>query len=72
MSPPLAFPALTAVEVSDGDLFALLTEIYGTKFTGMLILHCIDGVPKRAEFPARQVRLSASLPARFDKSPTLG
>ena len=48
---------LTAIDVTEGDLFALLTEIYGTKFTGMVILHCIDGVPKRAEFPSRQVTL---------------
>jgi len=61
--------ALTRVELTEQDFCALLAAIYGQKYTGMLILHCHEGVPKRAEFPALQVTLS---PSPLDKSPRLG
>lgn len=53
--------ALTTIERDDQDLFALLQSIYAEKYTGMVILHCADGVPKGAEFPSKQVRLQSGL-----------
>ena len=65
-------PARIAIEVTESDLFAVLTEIYTQKYTGSYTVHCIDGVPKRVEFPGRQVKLCAAGPVRLDKSPSLG
>lgn len=53
--------ALTTIEREDQDLFALLSSIYAEKYTGMVILHCSDGVPRKAEFPSKQVRLQSGL-----------
>ena len=59
--------AIRSVEVQEQDLFALLSEVYGAKYTGMVILHCFEGQPKRAEFPSKQVKLSSALDKRGSK-----
>jgi len=53
--------ALTTIEREDQDLFALLRSIYAEHYSGMVILHCQNGVPKRAEFPSKQVTLQSGL-----------
>ena len=53
--------ALDAVVVVEEDLFTLLQAIYVRRFSGVILLHCQNGLPKRAEFPGTQVTLA---PAR--------
>ena len=56
MSPRLL--ALADLRRDDTAFADLLVEIFTLQYTGSIVLHCVNGVPKVAEFPARQVRLS--------------
>ena len=49
--------ALAAIEQEDEDFPALLVALSATRYTGALILHCVEGEPKIVEVPGRQVRL---------------
>lgn len=51
--------ALTRSLLGDADLATLLQTIYARRYTGPIILHCYEGVPKKAAFPSIQVTLDA-------------
>ena len=60
--------ALRKVTTTDLDFFTLLAEIYAHGYTGAVLLHCVNGVPKCAEFPSRQVRLTAEPKSVLDNA----
>ena len=53
--------AIRSVEEQDADLFSMLQDIYKEDYSGAVILHCIHGVPRVAEFPSKQIKLHSSL-----------
>lgn len=59
--------ALRTIERDDQDLFALLQSIYAEQYSGMVILHCVHGVPRKAEFPSTQVTLTPRSTSALDK-----
>jgi hypothetical protein len=67
MSPGGVGEALSGVRRSDLDFFTLLAEIYTHNYTGTVVLHVVNGTPKVAEFPSRQIRLTPSVQLPLDK-----
>ena len=38
-------------------LYEFLTALYQDEYTGLIVLHCHQGVPKKVEFPGVQLAL---------------
>jgi hypothetical protein len=55
--------ALDRIQRSEDDFATVLTAIFTRGYTGAVLLHCVNGVPKVVEFPSQQVRLR---PGRLD------
>jgi hypothetical protein len=51
--------ALTRSLLGNADLATLLETIYRRRYTGMIVLHCHNGVPKVAAFPSIQLTLQS-------------
>lgn len=49
--------ALAAVEPVEDDFPTLLLTLHQTRYTGTVLLHVVNGVPKVVELPSRQIRL---------------
>ena len=60
--------ALAAVVHEDAAFAALLEQLYAAHYTGTVLLHFADGLPRTAEFPARRTRL---LRIRLDNAPRI-
>lgn len=56
---PLA-DALALIRQEDAAFADLLTELYDARYTGTVLLHTVNGIPRVVEFPSRQVRLAVS------------
>jgi len=50
--------ALDRIIRREDEYASVLMTIYDRKFTGSFTVHCIDGVPKRIDFPGVQVQLT--------------
>lgn len=49
--------ALDRLVIREDDYASTIETIYTRRYTGSFTVHCIDGVPKRVEFPGIQVLL---------------
>ena len=49
--------ALASAASQESDLFTVLEAIYVRRFSGAVLVHCANGVPRMVEFPGVQVRL---------------
>ena len=62
---------LDRVALETQDFFGLLEALHARRFTGAVILHCVEGQPKMAEFPSLQVRLRSKDLTSAESSLTL-
>lgn len=65
---PLA-DALADTRTDDATFPALLQEIYASKYTGAIVIHVADGIPRVVQFMGRQVRLDTLPTIRVDSEP---
>lgn len=61
--------ALERLVIRDDDFASALRAIYERRYTGSFTVHCIEGEPKKIEFPGIQVTLITQ--GRLDKDPNL-
>ena len=50
--------ALQAVRVRTDTFPVLLQAVYDARYSGVVLLHCENGIPRTAEFPAQQIHLA--------------